>query len=196
MWIAFMLIIVIILFLRNSKGNSKLTRKRHSKYWTLANKTHKKIRQYDDGRRVFYAIRNVNPYVFEELILVAFKSIGYKIKRSKRYSGDGGIDGEVKINGEWCFIQAKRYSDYINPQHVSDFKTLCDQRRKKGFFIHTGKTGRKALNEAGESVVIISGRKLTDLLQLSAQKRSLFDRGYLQKKRFEIMFSPKRKKDA
>ncbi|HHX8430837.1 TPA: hypothetical protein ACVO1V_002940 [Legionella pneumophila] len=40
--------------------------------------------------RFFAYIRTIDPFVFEELILIAFKSRGLKVIHNKRYTGDGG----------------------------------------------------------------------------------------------------------
>lgn len=99
------------------------------------------------------------------MILLAFKKKGYKIYRNKRYTGDDGIDGKIKKDGESFLIQAKRYSDYINLQHVKDFSSICELQNKKGFFIHTGKTGSEVYKvlEQNKNINIISGKKLYTL---------------------------------
>jgi len=189
------IIIVLLLLFRTKNGNTAIRVKRHKNYLRKAKRMHKSLSR-KEPRELFYLLRSVNPYVFEELILVAFASVKFKIKRSKRYSGDGGIDGKVKVNGKWCFIQAKKYSGYINPNHVKDFKTLCDRSGKSGFFIHTGKTGKESYMSAGDSVKIISGNKLLRMFSISTQKRSFFDRGSLQREQITVLFGLKKKEDA
>src|SRR3546814_6309274 len=66
---------------------------------------------------------------------------GHRVIRNRRYTGDGGIDGEVIIDGQRWLIQAKRYRDAIRPEHVWDFAQMCATRRRRGMFIHTGRTG-------------------------------------------------------
>jgi restriction system protein len=93
------------------------------------------------------------------------KRQGHKIKRNKRYSHDGGIDGEVIIKNKQYLIQAKRYTNHINPKHVQDFIKICRKRRKKGLFIHTGITGKKSKSLAQNSnIEIINGERLTNML--------------------------------
>jgi len=123
-----------------------------------------KIKNSNEGWLIKY-LRKIDPFVFEELILLSFKNKGYHIKRNKRYTHDGGIDGRISKNGEKFLIQAKRYSDYINEKHVRDFIEVCHENKCKGFFIHTGKTGKetKELLIKNSSIVIISGKKLFDL---------------------------------
>lgn len=118
------------------------------------------------GQKIAY-LKKINPYVFEELVLIGFGRHGYKVTRNRRYSGDGGIDGRVSLGGEDYLIQCKRYKDHINPAHVEAFAKLCMYERKKGFFVHTGKTGTKSRDHAGgygHWVKIISGNRLVGLL--------------------------------
>lgn len=58
-------------------------------------------------------------------------------------AGDGGLDGQVIIDGEHWLIQAKRYSRAVSPAHVEDFLTASPAvRPRRGLFIHTGRTGK------------------------------------------------------
>lgn len=109
-------------------------------------------------------VRKVDPFVFEEMLLTAFKRLGYKIKRNTAYTGDGGIDGQVRINGQWMLVQAKRYRGYISASDVTAFSRLCAKSKSKGYFIHTGLTGKQSHVNAGKNVRIISGDALLDML--------------------------------
>lgn len=114
--------------------------------------------------RFFSYIRKIDPLVFEELLLYCFAMRGFKIKRNPRYTGDGGFDGHVKLNGSWWPVQAKRYHSHINPVHVADFsKTIARKGYSKGLFIHTGKTGGKSYKSmrSNESdILLVSGYRL------------------------------------
>lgn len=121
-----------------------------------------------DYQGAFYHLRfKVDPYVFEECLMTAFeKDTRCKVHRSQAYSGDGGIDGKVTYKGKTWLIQAKRYKSYINPKHVQSHIELCGHERKKGLFIHTGKSGdksSKAVRVQG-NVGMVSGRALLNLL--------------------------------
>ncbi len=110
-------------------------------------------------------LRQVDPFVFEEMILTAIKKQGHSITRNKRYTGDGGIDGQCTINGVDYLIQAKRYTNHINPAHVIEFAGICKRRNKKGLFVHTGKTGAKSKQIAQNTKIeMISGQRLLNLL--------------------------------
>ncbi len=60
--------------------------------------------------KCFAYLRQIPPLAFEELILSELKARGHAIKRSVRYSGDGGADGEWELNGRLWLVQAKRYA--------------------------------------------------------------------------------------
>lgn len=91
--------------------------------------------------RFFAYIRTIDPFVFEELILIAFKSRGLKVIHNKRYTGDGGIDGMVELpTKQRIALQAKRYKNHINLQHLINFsQTVRTHGCSKGYFIHCGK---------------------------------------------------------
>lgn len=142
---------------------------KHKLYQRKAKRLYKKLQTFPDeypGKMIAY-LKKINPYVFEELLLVAFQHKGYRVYRNKRYSGDGGIDGRIKKDGQVYYIQAKRYESHINSKHVLNFCAVCVEHDVKGFFVHTGKTGEKsrrlAYNE--DRVTIISGKKLVELIK-------------------------------
>ncbi|MBD2458292.1 restriction endonuclease [Nostoc sp. FACHB-87] len=116
---------------------------------------------------VIATLRKISPYVFEELLLTCCQEQGWRIERNLRYSGDGGVDGRVWVSGSLYLIQAKRYADYINPQHIQQFQQTIEQLGASGgFFIHTGKTGDKSKQMIGDcpQVILVSGQKLVDFV--------------------------------
>lgn len=140
--------------------------RRHRRYRATAERVYTRLRQLSgDGQRMSY-LRKINPFVFEELLLLAFERLGYAVQRNASYSGDGGLDGKVHINGECWLIQAKRYSRAIAPAHVRDFDALLMRMGQRGLFIHTGRTGEKsrAVSQATPQLRIISGQRLLALL--------------------------------
>ncbi len=138
----------------------------HFMFRVIAYRQLKKLAGLNDDRpKQYYLLRSTNPFVFEEMILNAFKSKGHKIIRNKRYTGDGGIDGQVYLDGQRHFIQAKRYRKHINPAHVREFGKVCRDHKVGGLFVHTGKTGPMSKTQAQEqNIKIISGDKLFKLL--------------------------------
>lgn len=145
---------------------------RHRLYLKKAKKIFRNLQEFkpgEEGKMIAY-LRKINPYVFEELLLIAFEKKGYKVYRNKRYSGDGGIDGRVKKDGVLYFVQAKRYKSHVNNKHVAAFVDVCRENDVKGFFVHTGKTGKNSLGIVIKSdrVQIISGKNLIALLKSNA----------------------------
>lgn len=111
-------------------------------------------------------LRQMNPYVFEELLLSCCKDQGWQILPNFRYSGDGGIDGRVLIAGSLYVIQAKRYSSYIQPKHIYEFhEAICVSKAVGGIFFHTGKTGATSKRFIEEyQIILISGQRLVDFV--------------------------------
>lgn len=115
--------------------------------------------------RFFAYVRQLDPFVFEELLLVALKARGLRVIHNTRYTGDGGIDGVVIVNQQRMAVQAKRYQNHINAQHIQAFAT--DLKRKGclgGFFIHSGKSGRGAYQVLQPNIALVSGDNLHKLL--------------------------------
>ena len=101
-------------------------------------------RDRDQPAALHYArLRAMDPLAFEELLLEAFERRGHRVIRNRRYTGDGGVDGEVIIDGQHWLIQAKRYRDAIKPEHVREFAMLCATRKRRGMFVHTGRIVKK-----------------------------------------------------
>lgn len=154
--LAGVLLAVWFVFVRRSTERSRIRRSR-----TLL----KKIRTFDSPQRIFAYLRQVDPFVFEELLLTCFEERGLVIKRNKRYTGDGGSDGQVYLAGRMMHIQAKRYVNHIKREHVAAFLQLVQSERTKGIFIHTGRTGKASRTAFdSESIDCVSGSKLIALL--------------------------------
>ena len=119
----------------------------------------------ENPSRVFAYLRKVDPYRFEEMILSELERRQIRITRSRRYSGDGGIDGQFFHEGELWLIQAKRYSNLIKPDHVWTFEAICQRSRARGLFVHTGKTPKRlrSMDRQCGLVRIISGQELLKL---------------------------------
>lgn len=172
-WSIYILICAAILFFRS------LGRARHFKTIQDAKRIYKRINaiQNDNSGWLLSYLRKIDPFVFEELILLAFKKKGFKVKRNKRYTHDGGIDGKCIRHGETFIIQAKRYSDYIKEEHVRQFIKVCHSNKRRGYFIHTGKTGNetKELIRQNPQIKLLSGESLYSLfLQNTSENTKLY----------------------
>ena len=118
----------------------------------------------------FMRSKAVDPFTFEEAILTALKSRGIKIKRNRRYTGDGGIDGTAWLKGNLMLVQAKLYRGHINPQDVRDFCSLCEDKKAYGLFVHSGRTGPMSKECISPMLDIISGNRLLQFLEGRAMK--------------------------
>lgn len=150
----------------------KVTR-RHESTRASADSVLSKLREIDSAREdkgdlswFLSYLRKINPFVFEELLLLSFERKGYRIRRNERYTGDGGVDGRVWIGEELWLIQAKRYRNGIKKEHLEEFCSLCLREGCHGYFIHTGKTPKTHYDVIKDcpQVEIISGRKLHNLI--------------------------------
>lgn len=160
------IILFILLFLFLLRFFKKPRYNKHKVNIVKANKILKKVNSFQyPGQKINY-LRKIDPFVFEEFLLSAFRNRGFKIRRNKRYTGDGGIDGIVfDPAGKKYLVQAKRYSSYINPEHVKTFQELVLKTKSHGgFFIHTGKTGKASYLHLQKNIKIISGNVLLDLI--------------------------------
>lgn len=112
-------------------------------------------------------LRNISPYIFEELLLCCCLDQGWKIQRNKKYSGDGGVEGRVLIGGKIYLIQAKRYEGYIKSEHLQAFEAVIKHEKATGgFFIHTGKTGlhSKSILNQHPQITLLSGQRLVNFV--------------------------------
>lgn len=145
------------------------TKRRHKRKIASGDKIITKLNSFSGefkNQQILSYLRKIDPFVFEELILSAFKLKGFSIIRNKSYSGDGGLDGTILKDNDVFLIQAKRYTNFVKTSHIKDFELLIDVKKANGgYFIHTGRTSSKSLSSfKNSSIVIISGQKLIDLI--------------------------------
>ena len=137
---------------------------RHTHNVKTANKVLNTLSTLSFPGQKFHYLRQIDPFVFEELLLCAFERKGHVVIRNSRYTGDGGIDGKVIIDDRLTFIQAKRYTSFVNAQHIVNFSNICHRKKVPGLFIHCGKTGHKARILTPKNVTVIGGHALLELL--------------------------------
>lgn len=149
-------------------GKTNWKKRRHDRKQESARRVFDRLSTIEHPGQKFAYLRKIDPLVFEELILEAFERRGHQVIRSKNYSGDGGVDGRLIMNGTKYLIQCKRYAKHISKRHVLDFTAILDRRQMQGLFCHTGRTGAfsKAFHKEHPYLTIISGQKLLDLLTL------------------------------
>jgi len=159
----------VVTFRQPISTRVRQTSNRHQQYIRLADSVLKRLRDRITVVQLPEALgilRKMNPYAFEELLLTCCQDQDWEIERNFRYTGDGGLDGRVKIAGKLYLIQAKRYRGYINPKHIRDFyQVIQGERAHGGFFIHSGRTGelsKELFREYGIS--LLSGQRLVNFV--------------------------------
>ncbi|MCG9916665.1 MAG: restriction endonuclease [Phenylobacterium sp.] len=120
----------------------------------------------------------VTPQRFERIILDLLSAMGYGGGRLDNASmtptaGDGGIDGiinEDALGLDAVYIQAKRYApeNKVSRPDIQRFiGSLTGEGATKGVFVTTSDFSREArdyIQRVQHRVVLINGRKLTDLM--------------------------------
>lgn len=191
MWLVLVLVLLVLVFIlpsgrkrrrvgRRSNYNPRQARRaryrrsrkpkvdHHKQMQAQAESALSKFDSLTCPKQRFIFLRSVHHFAFEEMILSAYERKGYKVIRNKRYTGDGGIDGKVIINGKAVLVQAKRYSGAISKADVSQFGHVCLNNRTDGLFIHTGKTPTAVWGKISKShphVKVISGQRLIELFE-------------------------------
>ncbi|WP_395401084.1 restriction endonuclease [Pseudoduganella sp. UC29_106] len=118
------------------------------------------------GRCLCY-LRQVDPLVFEEVVMSALEDAGLLVLRNRSYTGDGGIDGAVwSPRCGWLAVQMKRYRAHICRGHLRDFGDAIQYMNfDGGLFIHTGRSGAGAYEFLRDSgIILLSGDRLITLL--------------------------------
>lgn len=164
---AFVVAMMIMYKLLNKEKRS------HKWRYKSANRAFKLLKGFQNEAQVMIYLRKVDPFVFEEILLVAIsQNKNCKIIRNDKYTGDGGIDGRFIYNENGkkylYLVQAKRYSSYINNQDILLLsKKVAEEKAYKGLFIHTGKSGKGAWGNVMQlnNIEIISGNKLLNLVR-------------------------------
>ena len=148
---------------RLRSGANALARRRQ------ARRDLERLRLIDDNREAFLFMREIDPLVFEDLVLAAYADTGADVQYTLHKYRDGGIDGEILHRGQRFAMQAKRYKDAIKPGHVRQFVELVRTRGDRyagGVLVHCGRTPQSAWAalDAGP-VLIVSGQGLLALIR-------------------------------
>lgn len=130
----------------------------------------REVRQFREPgmvARCLTYLRQVDPLVFEEVVLSALEEAGLLVLRNRSYSGDGGVDGAgwgPKCG--WLAVQVKRYSSHIDRDYFLDFRDVIQCRHfNGGLFVHTGRSCVGAYAFLPDSgIILLSGERLITLL--------------------------------
>ena len=156
----------LLLFFKYEKASHRWRKK-------SASKTLQKVRQFENDGQVISYLRKLDPFVFEELLLLAIsENLNCTVIHNRKYTGDGGVDGKFILHQgnskKLYLIQAKRYSSHINHNDILKLsKEVENQKAFRGLFIHTGKSGKQSWKNSFNvsNVEIVSGEKLVELVR-------------------------------
>ena len=131
-------------------------------------------------------LKTIDPYSFQNVILLLLEKMGYGdfIKTPK--SGDGGIDGIINqdiLGLEKIFIQAKRFADNKVREHdIRNFIGAMSSSATKGIFVTTSSFDTVALEKIRDAhhnkIIPIDGNLLVDLMykhEVGIQVRNRYD---------------------
>lgn len=100
----------------------------------------------------------MHPQEFEDLVCDLFRKMGYEVEHTQ-YSGDGGIDGYLKKDGELSILQCKRVKGSVGEPILRDlFGTMHDKGAKEGLVVTTGKVSMQASQWAANKPIRIIER--------------------------------------
>jgi restriction system protein len=118
----------------------------------------------------------MDPYKFEHLVVDLLSRMGYGGSREEaaqvtKRSNDGGIDGvinEDRLGLDVVYVQAKRWQEDIGRKEIQSFVgALAGHQATKGVFITTSgfrPTAKEYAAQISQKVVLIDGKRLTDLM--------------------------------
>jgi len=146
----------------------KQSMKRHKNWKTEALATLKTI-QSSSARdvEIQQQLQAMSPFAFEYLITEGLQKKGVGIRKLKRVTGDGGIDGMLHLQGRWHIVQAKRYAAPVSQGMINEFLALCQRKKMPGLFVATGGFSQPAKTLADRTARIT----LVDTGQLLAMLR-------------------------
>ena len=119
-------------------------------------------------------LQSIPPDAFERLCQRLLRESGFIEVEVTGRTGDGGIDGHgiIRLNGLVSFpvvFQCKRYTGFVTPSQVRDFRGAMAGRADKGLFITTGtftrEANREATREGVSPIDLIDGDLLIDKLK-------------------------------
>jgi restriction system protein len=134
----------------------------------ILNKLHKQpLVTGEEVKAILPILKQLNPFVFEEVLLQACERWKYHVIRTEKQTKDNGIDGGFAYGGYFYVIQAKLYGAEPNLDHLGLFaRTIRWHQAARGFFMHTGRATEEFKKEAMNypAIEVVSGQKLTDFL--------------------------------
>lgn len=136
--------------------------------WAVA-----EVHQFSDrrllgGQRNIDDIRQLAWRDFERLVCEAYRRKGYSAEKVGSTSGDGGVDVELRVNGELTVVQCKHWRAYkVGVTTVRELLGVVVSRRAaKGIVATSGRFTREARRfaEGNPQVELVDGPELAALI--------------------------------
>ncbi len=89
-------------------------------------------------------LTKMHPEEFEHLVCGLFNKMGFAVEHTQ-YTGDGGIDGYLRKNGDLSILQCKRVKGSVGEPILRDlFGTMHATGAKEGVVVTTGRVSQQA----------------------------------------------------
>ncbi len=131
------------------------------------------IQEIEDSvkQELLEKLKNMDPYLFEKVILQLLHKMGYGDFIETAKSGDGGIDGIInqdELGLEKIYMQAKRFTENkVRETDIRNFIGAMSGDTQKGIFVTTSKFDDNAIQKARDAhhtIILIDGDRLTNLM--------------------------------
>lgn len=123
-------------------------------------------RRYLSNIRLPSYLREMHPSQFEKLACDLHTRMGYEVEATQ-YSGDNGVDGFLRKDGELAILQAKRVQGSVGEPILRDlYGTMHSEKAKSCVVVTTGKVSSKARKWAtNKPIRIVEIEELTSLIR-------------------------------
>jgi len=112
-------------------------------------------REWIEKIRLPEYLKKMDPREFERLVCELFRKMGFEVEHTS-YSGDSGIDGYLRKDGNLSILQCKRVKGSVGEPVLRDlFGTMHATGAKEGVVVTTGNVSTKARNWAKDKPIRI-----------------------------------------
>lgn len=141
-------------------------------FWHSASFRGKELLSSIGSRRATEMLAKMNWHDFELLIGQWFKTQGYEVVQAGGAHADGGVDVELRKDGELYLVQCKHYRAWKVPvDTVRDLYGVMTSRGAAGGFVVTSGYFTEPAKEfaAGRVITLLDGEKLSEIFSQSSK---------------------------
>jgi hypothetical protein len=111
-------------------------------------------------------LRTVHPREFEQIACRLFEKMGYDVELTK-YTGDGGVDGRLRKDGQLSLLQCKRTQGSVGEPVLRDlFGAMAHEQALSAFIVTTGSVSSQARQWAvGKPIRVVELPELQQLVR-------------------------------